>query len=305
MPRLLSLAGGSGSKFSSIIPLSTTLFKPRTLTLVCSRQRGSSVVTCVRSNLFQTLTAKALRVGYSLAPNLFHFTLERDTSTSLIDNNLRLVGLMGNDYGHVEPRVAYSNSDVVKAERWLQQNGAGGNTPRVVFITQTSPTQRKSWPADRFEAVANHAISKYDACAIFVGTSSEAAAIESLRGQIQGKTLSLAGQTTIPALAAVLSLSDLAVTLDTGNMHIARSVGLPMIVLAPAWDPGTEWLPWGFDRFRIFKGNYIPLAPPGYQILEVDAAEVVESLDDLLTKYPPSVSARQQRMERSLSTVRE
>jgi ADP-heptose:LPS heptosyltransferase len=255
-------------------------------------------------SLLAFATANALRVGYSLVPSLYHFTLERDNSVSLMFDNLRLVGLMGHAYGHVEPRVAFSSPDLAKAEEWLQQNGVGSDVPRIVCITQTSPTQKKGWPADRFAAVVNHAISEYGANAIFVGTSSEAAAIESLRNQIRGKTLSLAGQTTIPALAALLASSDLAVTLDTGNMHVARSVGLPMIILAPAWDPGTEWLPWGFDQFRIFKGDDIPFAPAGYQILEVDVPEVVESMDNLLIEYPPSATARRQRMDRSLSRMR-
>jgi ADP-heptose:LPS heptosyltransferase len=255
-------------------------------------------------SLLAFLAAKALRVGYSLAPSLFHFNLEQDRSISLIANNLRLIGLMGYAYSSVEPRVAFSSPDLAKAEEWLRQHGVGSDAPRIVFITQTSPTQQKGWPADRFVAVVDHAISKYGANTIFVGTSPEAAAIESLRNQILGKTSSLAGQTTIPALAALLASSDLAVTLDTGNMHIARSVGLPMIILAPAWDPGTEWLPWGFDQFRIFKGDDIPLAPAGYQILEVDVREVVESMNNLLTKYPPSATARSQRVERGLSSMR-
>jgi ADP-heptose:LPS heptosyltransferase len=255
-------------------------------------------------SLLALLTAKALRVGYTLAPRLYHFTLERDASISLIANNLRLIGLMGHEDEHVEPRVAYTSANLVEAEHWLEQDGTGNNAPRIVFVTQTSPTQRKSWPADRFVAVANHSISRYGANLIFVGTASEASAIESIRSQIRGKTLSLAGQTSIPSLAALLSSSDLAVTLDTGNMHIARSVGLPMTVLAPAWDPGIEWLPWGFDQFRIFKGDNISFAPPGYQILEVDVAEVLESMDELLTRYPASATARRQRVDRSISRTR-
>jgi ADP-heptose:LPS heptosyltransferase len=255
-------------------------------------------------SLLALFTSNALRVGYTLAPRLYHFTLKRDSSTSLIANNLRLIGLMGHEHAHVEPRVAYTSTDLAEAEQWLQQNGTGNSAPRIVFVTQTSPTQRKSWPADRFVAVANQSISRYGANLIFVGTASEASAIASIRSKIKGKTLSLAGQTSIPSLAALLSSSDLAVTLDTGNMHIARSVGLPMIVLAPAWDPGIEWLPWGFDQFRIFKGDDIAFAPPGYQILEVDTAEVLESIDDLLTRYPASATARRQRVDRRISQTR-
>ncbi len=258
-----------------------------------------------RSEALLALAAcRAIRAGYTLAPGLYHFTLQRDRSLSLIANNLRLIGMMGHTYSQVEPRVAFSETDLLKAEQWFRQIETGPDAPRAVYITQTSPTQRKSWPADRFVAVADYAAAKHGAIAVFIGASQEAAAIESIRGRIRGETVSLAGQTTIAELAALLASSDLAISLDTGNMHIARSMNLPTIVLAPAWDPGVEWLPWGRDQFRIFKGEDIPFAPEDYQILEVQAAEVMAAMDDLLARYPPSAAARRLRVERGLSSVR-
>jgi ADP-heptose:LPS heptosyltransferase len=255
-------------------------------------------------SLLALITAKALRVGYTLAPSLYHFTLERDASISLIANNLRLIGLMGHSYSHVEPRVAFTSEDLVEAEQLLRDNGIGSKTPRIVCITQTSKTQRRGWPVEQFVAVANHLLSEYDANIIFVGTSSEAQDIELLRGKIRGTSVSLAGRTKIQTMAALLALSDLALTLDSGNMHVARSVGLPMVILAPAWAPAVEWLPLGFDQFRIFLGDVAHYSPPGRQIIEMDTAQVIESVDHLLRNYPASEEARRQRVELGFSSVR-
>jgi ADP-heptose:LPS heptosyltransferase len=255
-------------------------------------------------SLLALVAAKALRVGYTLAPRLYHFTLERDASISLIANNLRLIGLMGHSYSHAEPRVAYTSAELMEAEQLFQENGIGSKTPRIACITQTSKTQRRSWPVEQFVAVVNHLISRYDANIIFVGTSPEAQNIELLRSKIRGTTVSLAGRTNIQTMAALMALSDLALTLDSGNMHVGRSVGLPMVILAPAWAPAVEWLPLGFDQFSIFMGDAAHYSPSGCEIIEMDTAQVIGSVDHLLRNYPPSEEARRQRVERGFSSVR-
>ena len=155
----------------------------------------------------------------------------------------------------------------------------------------------------QFISVLNHARSKHNADIVFAGTSSEAQEIESLRAQVPGATLSLAGQTTIQTMAALLASSDLVLALDSGNMHIGRSVGVPMVILAPAWAPSIEWLPLGFDQFHVFLGDLDPRSPPGCEIIQMDKAEVIEAVDRLLTTYPPSDAARRQRAERNVSSI--
>jgi ADP-heptose:LPS heptosyltransferase len=243
---------------------------------------------------------KAIRFGYTLAPELYDVLLRPDSKRSLIENNLKVIERLGHQSRVLEPRVAFSPADLEHAQNLLR---AGDTRPRVVFITQTSPTQRKSWPRDRFVSVANHAVKVHRAYPVFVGTSKEAEGIESIRAGVEGESITLAGQTTITQLAAVLSLCDYAVSLDTGNMHIGRSVGLPMVILAPAWQPVIEWLPLGFDQYRIFKGDDIPQAPPDYVMNEIGAEEVIVALDDLVSRYPVSQQSRHARIERSLAHV--
>jgi ADP-heptose:LPS heptosyltransferase len=247
------------------------------------------------------LAGKAIRFGYTLAPELYDVLLRPDTRQSLIANNLKIIEHLGYLEQNIEPRVAFGPEDLEFANSLLSCTRS--ERPRVIFITQTSPTQRKSWPADRFISVGNHVTRVHGGYAIFVGTEGEARGIEEIRAGVQGDAISLAGKTTIAQLAAVLSLCDCAVSLDTGNMHIGRSVGLPMIILAPAWSPEIEWLPLGFDQYRIFKGNDIPQAPPDYVMDEMSVEEVTAALDALYARYPASPQSRKSRVERSLACV--
>lgn len=276
--------------------LKTSGFVPEiVITSTCSQQRSAAVLAF--------LACPAIRLGYTFAPELYDFLLRYDPQQSMIENNLKIIERLGYQKQTVEPRVFYTKADLAKAERLLQMNGIGFSTTRIVCVTQTSRSQRRSWPGGQFISVLNHARSKYNADIIFVGTSSEAEDIESFRAQICGSTVSLAGQTTIQMMAALLASSDLALTLDTGNLHIARSVGLPMVILAPAWAPSIQWLPLGFDQFQVFLGDVDPCSPPGCEVIQMDTAEVIEALDRLLTVYPPSDSARRKRAEHSLSAI--
>jgi ADP-heptose:LPS heptosyltransferase len=243
----------------------------------------------------------AIRLGYTFAPELYDVRMQYRDELSLVDNNLRIVEELGFQKHSAEPLVGFSGEDLERARVLLQSTRS--DRPRVIFITQTSPTQRKSWPADRFISVANHVTRVLNGSVVFVGTGSEAPNIETIRSGVWGDNISLAGQTTISQLAAVLSLCDYAVSLDTGNMHIGRSVSLPTVILAPAWQPVIEWLPLGNDRYRILKGDDIGQSTPDYVMDEMSVEQVIGELDDLVARYPASEQSREARIQRSLARV--
>ena len=234
----------------------------------------------------------------------YDVVLRPDLRQSLIENNLFIIERLGYERQNVEPRLFYTRADAAKTEALFREHGIANDNPRIVCITQTSRTQRRGWPIRPLSSVLNHARSRYNAEIIFVGTESEAQEIEAIRAEVSETARSFAGQTTIPMMAAVLASSDLVLTLDTGNMHVARTADVPMLILAPAWANSVEWLPMGFDRFHIMFGKLDPCSPPGCEIIQMDAERVIEAMDRLLTKFPPSSVARHRRIERNLSETR-
>jgi len=133
------------------------------------------------------------------------------------------------------------------------------------------------------------------------GMPSDVAVQQALAQRIGPGAESIAGKTTVAELAAVCSLADIAITLDTGGLHVARTQQLPLVVIAPAWQNSVEWMPLGRPWARILKGPWFPAPPPpNYAIEEVSVAEVIAAADDLLALYPPSAVARNARAQRSL-----
>jgi ADP-heptose:LPS heptosyltransferase len=236
----------------------------------------------------QTLFAGAgARVGFTQVPALYRAAFEFDYAKSQIKNNLAIVGALGHPVRHFEPQIFFTAADLEWAGRALTESGARAGQMVAAFVTQTSVTQRKSWRKERFQAAANFLIERYGAHIVFFGTESEAAAIDDLRKGIRGATTSFAGKTNLLQMAALLSLCDVGLTLDTGTMHVGRTVGLPMAILAPAWSPPLEWLPLNNPRYRILKNAEMEDCPPDYIIDEVSVDEVIEALQGLLREFPP------------------
>ncbi|HEY0163507.1 MAG TPA: glycosyltransferase family 9 protein, partial [Edaphobacter sp.] len=172
------------------------------------------------------------------------------------------------------------------------------------FVTQNSGGQRTGWHTSRFVQVIRHAHNL--GCAVaYVGTEKDRAAIEELRQAADGIGVSLAGNTSVTELAALLALSDVAVSLDTGTMHVGRSVGLPTVVLGPSWQKPLEWLPLELPQARILRGKDRDRSeiPPSYQLDEIEASAVIAALEELLKAYPPNAASREKRIAEGLSSV--
>jgi ADP-heptose:LPS heptosyltransferase len=220
------------------------------------------------------------RVGFTLAPELYRAPLSFDSGRSQIANNLRIVSALGHEVMRTpEPQIFFGSDELVCARSLLNEDGKGSRM-FAVFVTQTSPTQRKSWRAERFVAAAQFLVDRYGAEIVFVGTGAERGAIEELRGRVSGTTWNVAGQTSLRQLSALLSLCRVGLTLDTGTLHVGRAVGLPMVIIAPAWSPVVEWLPIGDPRFTILKNATLESAPADYVIDEVSVDEVIAALQE-------------------------
>jgi ADP-heptose:LPS heptosyltransferase len=255
-----------------------------------------------RIALLGVLAGQGWRAGFTQAPALYRVALEPDRQLSHIGNNLRLAALLGCDARHREPTVCFSHADLMHAGALAREANPEGR-PLLVIVTQTSGGQRTGWHRERFVRVVRHAAEALGMAVVYVGTDADAAPIDEIRLAAGGVGLSLAGRTSVTELAALLASCDYVVSLDTGTMHVARAVGVPMVVLAPSWQRPTEWMPLGLPHIRILRGQDRENAPEAYRLDEIEADDVTAALEALLAEYPPSSHARDGRIQRSLSTV--
>ncbi len=250
--------------------------------------------------LLSYMAGDAIRIGYTLAPELYDMPLSFHPERGQIQGNLDIVRELGHHATFCEPRIFFTERDAEHASQWLESLEVPSNLPRVAYVTQNSGGQRNRWSAARFQHVITHLSQHQNAVPIFLGTANEAASIEELRNGLSDRGISLAGKTTIPELAAVLAQCDLVVSLDTGTFHVARAVGLPGVVIAPAWQSPLEWLPVEHPRYRVLRGATIEKPPADYWIEEVTTKQVCEAAIELMSQYPADPAQRAERLQSSL-----
>jgi ADP-heptose:LPS heptosyltransferase len=256
-----------------------------------------------RIALLGLLGADGWRGGFNLkAAALYQRPLSYEPGLSLIDNNLRLAGVVGCEAKALEPHVFFSARDAETARALLVEANPDGR-PVVVMVTQGSGGQATGWHTDRFSRVIRHASEELGCAVVYVGTANDAPAIEAIRQASGGIGSSIAGRTSVTELASVLAMSDAMVTLDTGTMHVGRAMKTPMVVLGPSWQRPLEWLPLKVANVRILRGVDRDTVPENYKLDEISAESVIEALDDLLRVYAPRADARRDRVEQSLSSI--
>ena len=150
--------------------------------------------------------------------------------------------------------VAVGSADAAFARRVLPHAPAGGaRRPRIALV----PGARwatKRWPAVKFARLAVKAYRATGATPVIVGAPDEAGLcgeVERLIRRFAGGSgpVNLAGRTTLRQLAACLHRCDLAVSNDTGPMHLAAAVGTPVVGVFTCTDPVRSGPPPGPHEF--------------------------------------------------------
>jgi heptosyltransferase-1 len=113
-------------------------------------------------------------------------------------------------------------------DKLLASHGIKGN---YAVLISGSAHQDKCWPPERFAQLADKISSQYNLSIVAIGSASETGIIEKLRENANVPIVSLAGQTSLSKLVALLKRAKLAVSNDTGPGHIAAAVGIPLVLM--------------------------------------------------------------------------
>lgn len=87
----------------------------------------------------------------------------------------------------------------------------------------------KRWPTAHFAELLNRAWTRTGGTCLFVGTSEDSALSFEVTRRLHGPARDFTGKTSLPRLAALLSLSDAMVANDTGPLHLAAALGRPCV----------------------------------------------------------------------------
>jgi ADP-heptose:LPS heptosyltransferase len=125
------------------------------------------------------------------------------------------------------------------------------NTGPLIAVQAGASQGKRQWIPARFVTMIKILTERHNARIVLTGAAKEKAIIDPIvEGCASPNVISVAGKTSVPQLAAMLSLSDVLVTGDTGPMHISVAVGTPVVsmFLASAF---------GFETGPYSEGNIV------------------------------------------------
>jgi len=130
------------------------------------------------------------------------------------------------------------DADRQRAEQTLLAAGARPAALRVAVGAGASYGAAKCWPPDRFAKTLNQMVNETDAEVIVLGAPGEASVSAAIARELRRRPIDLTGKTAIAELPALLSQCHLFLGNDSGAMHVAAAVGLPVVAVFGPSDPG-------------------------------------------------------------------
>jgi lipopolysaccharide heptosyltransferase II len=134
-------------------------------------------------------------------------------------------------------RLAVPQEQLTAAEQKLLAGGAREKKVRIAVGAGASYGSAKCWPPERFAATLSSLQANTDADVILFGTPAEAAVSEAIAMRLTKPPINLTGQTNIAELPALLSRCQVFLGNDSGAMHVAAAVGLPVVAVFGPTDP--------------------------------------------------------------------
>jgi heptosyltransferase-2 len=122
----------------------------------------------------------------------------------------------------------------------------------VILIPGAARGPSKQWPLERFALLAQR-LSDTGLCVVIVGSRGERASTQTME-RIEG-VVNLCGETGIQDLPGLMAAADAVVTNDSGGMHVAGAVGVPLVAIFGTTNP-DETGPIGSNAIILQKSSY-------------------------------------------------
>ncbi|HWJ34029.1 MAG TPA: glycosyltransferase family 9 protein [Steroidobacteraceae bacterium] len=190
----------------------------------------------IRASLVSCLVSAPVKLGFDrkrareLQWLFTNAQIAPATSEHVLDSFLGFVRACGIDPGPASWRIALPASALDYADRLIP------DARPTLVISPCSSHAARNWPAERYAAVADHAVRIHHMRVILAGGRS---ALEQRMGAdivaaSKAPLCNQIGKDTLPELLGLLSKATVLISPDSGPVHMATMVGLPVIGLYAA-----------------------------------------------------------------------
>jgi ADP-heptose:LPS heptosyltransferase len=202
-----------------------------------------------KTALVTRLTRAKSRVTFDRETNPFrhrwiytdHARITNDfyTSQHITETYLKLLDALGVPIVSREIKLTPRAQDLAATAKFV-----GGKSPKIL-VHPGSRSRFRIWPADRFATVCDRLQNELGVQVFIAAGPGERAIAQEIKQLAQSHVVLLDQSFTVAQFAALLSKFDLLWCHDSGPMHIAAGVGVPVVALfgsqnASIWRPVGE-----------------------------------------------------------------
>ncbi len=176
-------------------------------------------------------------------------------------------GLIGKPEPVEEIRVRLTGAEEVWAARKLDALGLSGPRFLVGLAPGAAFGPAKRWLPERFGGLADRLIGALDADVLIFGSPAERTLADEIGSSMKHTPVSVAGDTSLRQLLALMARCRFIVTNDSGSMHLAAALGIPLVAIFGSTDERATG-PLG-TQVRIVKRD-VACSPCGRRVCPID-----------------------------------
>jgi heptosyltransferase-2 len=179
------------------------------------------------------------RIGYGahfrswLLSDALSFPKEKE---HLVDTYKRVLSPLGIPHSTTAPRLFVTEQEVEKAKQLLFQRGYVAGKKLIGINPGAAYGSAKCWPPERFRALAMRLLQESDAYLLFFGDASSCSLVKKITQELPEKVIDLAGVTSLRELVCIIKECNVLLTNDSGPMHIAAALNVPLVALFGSTD---------------------------------------------------------------------
>lgn len=130
------------------------------------------------------------------------------------------------------PKLYVTAEEKKAAHDLLVTHGALPGTNIIIGINPGAAFgSAKCWLPERFQELTLHLLKKPNVTVVYFGDPAGAPLVNDICKGLPPNVINLAGKTTIRELIALIELCSIFLTNDSGPMHIAAALGIPLLAL--------------------------------------------------------------------------
>ncbi len=249
----------------------------------------------LRSAIAPWLAGIPVRIGYDTdhrGPLLTHAPRPGSRTEHQLRDYDALLQSRGIEPDLAAPRLPVTAKALDRAASSLEAAGVDRDEPLALLAPGAAFGWTKRWPPERYGALGDLLTASGLAGAIVIGPGEEAL----------GAAVAAAARARLPVLgadldplelAALFSFARVVVSNDSGPMHLAAAVGVPVVAFFGPTDPGRT-APTGspsriLDRYVFCSPCFLKQCPYGHECMrEITPEDALQAVDEVLN---PSLSS--------------